>query len=142
MLYFSRIRRFLKRIPLRDFLLGGSCKYSSPESMEESPFLEELLEEVVDEVELSELLEVSELEPSELEPSELEDDDDDSFEVSGPESGSGVAGKSSGIEIRFCACDASHNVLSIARTSMLCDPPGPGISFNRNDDFEPAINWF
>ena len=60
--------------------------YSSPESMEESPFLEELLEEVVDEVELSELLEVSELEPSELEPSELEDDDDDSFEVCGPES--------------------------------------------------------
>ena len=80
--YFSRIRRFLKRIPLRDLLLGGSCKNSSPESIGESS--EELSEDDDADVEPSELEEESEesLESSELEaePSELGDEPDDVFE--------------------------------------------------------------
>ena len=78
-LYFSMIRRFLKRIPLRDLLHGGSCKNSSPESIGESGELSD----DDDEVESSELEEDSE-ESSELEdePSELGDETetDDVFE--------------------------------------------------------------
>ena len=75
--YFSIIRRFLKRIPLRDLLLGGSCKNSSPESFGESGELSD----DDDEVESSEPEEDSE-ESSELEdePSELGDETDDVFE--------------------------------------------------------------
>ena len=103
--------------------------------MGESISVEELSEEE-DEVESSEFEEPEVEESSELD--DDDDDDDDSF-VSGCGSPPGVAsGNSSGITMRFCAREASHNVLNIARTSMLCEPPEMS-SFKRNDDFEPAI---
>ena len=79
--YFSIIRRFLKRIPLRDRLFGGSCVYSSLESVEESELVDELSYDVEDD----------DVEVSELEPSELEADEDDAFEsglldICGPDS--------------------------------------------------------